>query len=150
LADSSKAYSKPRDVSCCSATRGSRILLNTTIANHIVNTFQHQCRLSAYCLTLWRLGGFDDFRKKIAVFGCLTNALAPPPIAKYYHLTVGAQGQAKWAKVAYKSSTYDVTHKKPAPPRQKNFLRVQSTRLADPFEPLNSSLAQSAEELGRW
>jgi len=24
---------------------------------------------------------------------------------------------------------------------------VQSTRLADPFEPLNSSLAQSAEEL---
>jgi len=28
--------------------------------------------------------------------------------------------------------------------------RVQSTRLADPFEPLNSSLAQSAEELGRW
>ena len=28
--------------------------------------------------------------------------------------------------------------------------RVQSTRLVDPFEPLNSSLAQSAEELGRW
>jgi len=27
---------------------------------------------------------------------------------------------------------------------------VQSTRLADPFEPLNSSLAQWAEELGRW
>jgi len=27
---------------------------------------------------------------------------------------------------------------------------VQSTRLADPFEPLNSSLAQSVEELGRW
>jgi len=27
---------------------------------------------------------------------------------------------------------------------------VQSTRLADPFEPLNSSLAQSAGELGRW
>jgi len=27
---------------------------------------------------------------------------------------------------------------------------MQSTRLADPFEPLNSSLAQSAEELGRW
>jgi len=32
----------------------------------------------------------------------------------------------------------------------KNFFRVQSTRLADAFEPLNSSLAQSAEELGRW
>jgi len=27
---------------------------------------------------------------------------------------------------------------------------VQSTRLADPFEPLNSSLAQLAQELGRW
>jgi len=27
---------------------------------------------------------------------------------------------------------------------------VQSTRLADPFELLNSSLAQSAEELGHW
>jgi len=35
-------------------------------------------------------------------------------------------------------------------PQQKFFFRVQSTRLADPFEPLNSSLAQSAEELGRW
>jgi len=37
----------------------------------------------------------------------------------------------------------------PHPPG-KNFFRVQSTRLADPFEPLNSSLAQMAEELGRW
>jgi len=27
---------------------------------------------------------------------------------------------------------------------------VKSKRLADPFEPLNSSLAQSAEELWRW
>jgi len=27
---------------------------------------------------------------------------------------------------------------------------VQSTSLADPFEPLNSSLVQSAEELVRW
>jgi len=35
-------------------------------------------------------------------------------------------------------------------PQPKNFLRVQSTRLADPFEPLNSSLVQLAEELGRW
>jgi len=26
---------------------------------------------------------------------------------KYYHLMVGAQGQVKWAKVAWKSSTYD-------------------------------------------
>jgi len=44
---------------------------------------------------------------------------------KYYHLTVGAQGQAKVA------STYDVTHKKPAPPKQKNFFRVQTRRLED-------------------
>jgi len=35
-------------------------------------------------------------------------------------------------------------------PRQKIFFRVQSTRLADPFELLISSLAQSAEELGRY
>ena len=34
---------------------------------------------------------------------------------------VSAQGQAKWAKVAQKSSTYDVTHNKPAPPQAKNF-----------------------------
>jgi len=27
---------------------------------------------------------------------------------------------------------------------------VQSTRFGDLFEPLNSSLAQMAEELGRW
>jgi len=27
---------------------------------------------------------------------------------------------------------------------------VQPTRLADLFEPLNSSLAQSVKELGRW
>jgi len=33
-------------------------------------------------------------------------------------------------------------------PQPKIFFRVQSTRLADPFEPLNSSLAQSVEELG--
>jgi len=38
---------------------------------------------------------------------------------KYYHLTIGAQSQANWAKVAKKSSTYDVTHKKSAPHKQK-------------------------------
>jgi len=32
-------------------------------------------------LTPWCLGGFGDFRKKTAVFGCFTNALAPPQIA---------------------------------------------------------------------
>jgi len=39
--------------------------------------------------------------------------------------------------------------KKPHP-LSKIFFRVQSIRLADPFELLISSLAQSAEELGRW
>ena len=34
---------------------------------------------------------------------------------------VGAQGQAKWAKMAKKSSTYDVTHKNPHPPSKKFF-----------------------------
>jgi len=32
----------------------------------------------------------------------------------------------------------------------KNFFRVQTRRLADPFKPLNISLAQSAEELWHW
>jgi len=40
--------------------------------------------------------------------------------------------------------------KKSATPNQKNFFWVQIRRLADPFEPLNSSLAQSAKELWRW
>ena len=35
-------------------------------------------------------------------------------------------------------------------PQPKIFFQVQSTRLADPFKLLNSSLAQSAEDLGRW
>jgi len=34
---------------------------------------------------------------------------------------VGAQGQVKLAKVAKKSSTYDITHKKNAPPSKKIF-----------------------------
>jgi len=35
-------------------------------------------------------------------------------------------------------------------PNQKNFFRVQTRKVADPFEPLSSSLAQSAEELWHW
>ena len=41
-------------------------------------------------------------------------------------------------------------HLQPPGPNQKMFFRVQTRRLADPFEPLNSSLAQTAEELGCW
>ena len=33
--------------------------------------------------------------------------------------------QAKWAKVAWKSSTYDSTHKKSATPNQKIFLECK-------------------------
>jgi len=35
-------------------------------------------------------------------------------------------------------------------PQPKIFFRVQTRRLADPFEPLNSSLAQTVEELWHW
>jgi len=35
-------------------------------------------------------------------------------------------------------------------PQPKTFFRVQTRRMSDLFEPLNSSLAQSVEELGRW
>jgi len=38
---------------------------------------------------------------------------------------VGAQGQVKLAKAAKKSSTYDVTHQKPAPPKQKIFFECR-------------------------
>jgi len=38
---------------------------------------------------------------------------------------VGTQGQAKWAKVAKKSSTYDVTHKKTAPQSKKFFFECR-------------------------
>jgi len=47
---------------------------------------------------------------------------------------VGAQGQVKWAKVAKKSSTYDVTDKKPATPKKKMFFQVQTGRLAVSFD----------------
>jgi len=50
-----------------------------------------------------------------------------------------AQCQVKWAKVAQKPSTYDVTQKI-CNPQPKNFFRVQTRRLAWSFEPLNSSL----------
>jgi len=43
---------------------------------------------------------------------------------------------------------YDVTQKICNP--QPKFFRVQTRRQADAFEPLNSSLEQSAEELWCW
>jgi len=47
-----------------------------------IQLYLDKMKMLTKCLTPWRLGGFGDFRKKkTAVFGCLTNALAPPPIA---------------------------------------------------------------------
>jgi len=46
--------------------------------------------------------------------------------------------------------TYDVSHKKSTTPNQEIFFQMQTKRLANPFEPLNSSLAQLAEELWHW
>jgi len=42
---------------------------------------------------------------------------------------VGAQGHVKWTKVVKKSSTYDVTHKKSALPKQKIFLECRLENL---------------------
>ena len=67
--------------------------------------------------------------------------------AKYYDLTVGAQGQVKLVKVAKKSSTYNVTHKKPAPPNQKNFFHVQTTRLAASFDTSTRSKTRTRAEI---
>jgi len=61
-----------------------------------------------------------------------------------------ALGQATWAKMAQKLLNLRCQSQKIHTPTQKNFFRVRSRRLSDPFEPLSSSLAQSAEELGRW
>jgi len=61
-----------------------------------------------------------------------------------------ALGQVTWAKMTPKLLHLWRYSQKIHTPQPKIFFRVQSTRLADPFEPLNSSLVQSAEELGRW
>jgi len=61
-----------------------------------------------------------------------------------------ALGQATRAEMTLKLLHLWRYSQKATPPNQKTFFRVQPTRLADPFEPMNSSLAQSAKELGRW
>jgi len=63
--------------------------------------------------------------------------------AKHYYLTDGAQGQVKLAK---KSSTYNVTHKKPAP-QPKNFFRVQTTRLAVSFDTSTRSVTRTGVDI---
>ena len=66
------------------------------------------------------------------------------------HFGGWALGHVTWAKMTLKLLHLWRQSQKIRPPQPKNFFRVQSTRLADPFEPLKSSLAQLAEELGRW
>jgi len=61
-----------------------------------------------------------------------------------------ALGQVTWAKMTIKLLHLCRQPQKIRIPNQKIFFRVQSTRLANPFELLNSSLAQSVEELERW
>jgi len=61
-----------------------------------------------------------------------------------------ALGQATCAKMTLKLLNLWRQSQTIRTPQPKIFFRVQSTRLADPFEPLNSSLAQSTEELGSW
>jgi len=57
-------------------------LWSCKVAQNSMRDFEawYICTPVSNVLTPWRLGGFGDFRKKTAVFGCLTNALAPPPI----------------------------------------------------------------------
>jgi len=61
-----------------------------------------------------------------------------------------ALGQATRAKMAQKLLHLWRHSQKICNPQQNFFFRVQSKKLSDPFEPLNSSLAQSVEELGCW
>ena len=68
--------------------------------------------------------------------------------AKHFSLAVGALGQATWAKMTPKLFNLWCQSQKIRNPQPKNFFQVQSTRLANPFEFLNSSLVQSVEELG--
>ena len=62
-------------------------------------------------------------------------------------LTVQAQGQMKWAKAAQKYYTYDITHKKNGPQKPQKLFSLQTQRIAESFEGLNSTLAHSATEL---
>jgi len=60
-----------------------------------------------------------------------------------------ALGQETWAKMTQKLLYLWRHSQKIRIPNQKKIFRVQTKRQANPFEPLNSSLAQLAEELWR-
>jgi len=64
---------------------------------------------------------------------------------KYYHLTVGAQGQVKWAR-GPKSSLLMMSLTKNMQPQPKNFFRVQTRRLAVSFDASTRSVALTEQE----
>ena len=75
--------------------------------NKLINYLISQICLLTYITTFEpeTLAGHPKYQK--------TRIVAKFPVktsAKYYHLTVSAQGQAKWAKVVEMTSTYNVTH----------------------------------------
>jgi len=67
---------------------------------------------------------------------------------KYFGLVVGPgnMSQNGLKTISLKTSLT----KNPQLPNKKIFFLVQTRRLADPFKGLNSSQAQSAEELWHW
>jgi len=71
-----------------------------------------------------------------------------------FRKTLGPSGwaldQDTWDKMTPKLLHLWRHSQKIRTPQPKNFLRVQTRRLADPFKSLNSSLAQSVEQLRPW
>jgi len=66
--------------------------------------------------------------------------------AKYFRLAVGFRSSTSRQKQPKTYLTFDVNHKK----TKQICFSLQTQRLAESFEGLNSSLAQSAEELCSW
>jgi len=69
---------------------------------------------------------------------------------KYFGLAVGPRSGNMSQSDPKTTSLMTSLTKNLQLPTKKFFFQVQTRRLADPFEPLNSSLAQLAEELWRW
>jgi len=70
--------------------------------------------------------------------------------ATYFRLAVGPRpgtSRRKWPEIYL---TYDVTHKKTETQNQKFFIALQTQRLAESFEGLNSFLVQSTKHLCSW
>ena len=66
---------------------------------------------------------------------------------KYYHLTVWAQGQVKWAKQSGLKVLYLWHHSQKSATLTKKFCLLQTTRLAESFWCFNSSLALTTPEI---